>query len=410
MRGALLAALCVTWPALGQSLPAGVKLGLSGFVQVDATLLDQASQDELDPASREPLNTERVDLRRAHLRLEARRSFLGAAFELDANTVAGPALRVIAAELNARLPSDDDSGSPLTMAAGLVRIPFGLETRELDPQRPFLEQASAPRALFPGSYQLGAVARGRWQWLEGELAVLSGEPSGAAAYALQAPQHALEFAGRGGIIVDVHPRVQLSAGLSGLEGAGFHAGTPTTKDQLVWRDANGDGIVQLPEIQVIPGTAAEPSGTFRRFALGADASVRVALPPCTVLLAGEAVWAKNLDRALYPADPVATGRDQRERGYSARLLVSELPLHTSLGVRVDRYDPDADASDANGAARVPFDASVSTWAFLASIRLEQALRLVVEYDRNHNAFGRGPDGAPASLASDALTLRAEVTF
>jgi hypothetical protein len=47
---------------------------------------------------------------------------------------------------------------------------------------------------------------------------------------------------------------------------------------------------------------------------------------------------------------------------------------------------------------------------MASVRFERLMRVLVEYDRNHNAFGRGANGSPASLAADALTARVELAF
>jgi hypothetical protein len=388
-----------------------VALQFTGYVQADGVLLDQSAEDELDPATREPLNTERILIRRAHARLDASKGRYSVWLELDANTIQSPSLSLFAAEVRAQFGDADPGGAaPLLLGVGLTRIPFGYETRQHDLDRPFLEQSSVNRALFPGSMQLGLRGRGAFRFLRYDVALMSGEPRNAAQFALQAPTHAVDVMGRGGIFAELFPGVTLDAGFSALEGNGFHPGTPTTKDTIVWRDQNGDGVVQLDEIQIIPGTAAEPSSTFRRFAVGFDAHLSAMLPFGRMVVGGEAIWAKNLDRGLYPADPVATGRDARENGASASIVLQDLPYGFACGVRYDRYDPDADANDAEGGARVPFDASVSTWAFMASVRLERVVRLLIEYDRNHNAFGRANDGSPASLAADALTARAEMAF
>jgi hypothetical protein len=386
-----------------------VALGFSGFIQADSVLLDQSAEDELDPATRQPLNTERILVRRAHARVDATKDRLSGALEVEASTVKQAGVSLFAAEVKATIGALE--GTPaLVLGIGLTRIPFGFETRQLDLERPFLEQSTVNRALFPGSMQVGLRARGAWEFLRCDVALMSGEPRGAAQFALEAPTHSVEVVGRGGVLGEIAPGVTLDAGFSALEGRGFHPGTPTTKDQIVWRDANGDGIVQLSEIQIIPGTAAEPSSTFRRFALGADAHVSARLGFAMLIAGGEVIWSQNLDRALYPADPVSTGRDQRSNGYSASLVLQDLFGFLSWGVRFDRYDPDADASDAVAGNRVPFDASVSTLALMTSLRYQQILRLLVEYDRNHNAFGRAANGAPASLAADALTARVELAF
>jgi len=67
-------------------------LTVGGFLQADAVLTDQSSQDQLSPSGGEPLNTQRFLIRRGHLFVEASRRMLRAAVELDANTIKGMAL------------------------------------------------------------------------------------------------------------------------------------------------------------------------------------------------------------------------------------------------------------------------------------------------------------------------------
>ncbi len=108
--------------------------------------------------------------------------------------------------------------------------------------------------------------------------------------------------------------VRLQAGASADTGTGFHAGTPTTKSQLVWQDANGDGVVQPTEIVAIPGSAATPSQTFHRFAFGGDARLGVRLPFLGELaFRAEVVSGVNLDRGLEVADPSTAGAPARGR-------------------------------------------------------------------------------------------------
>jgi protein involved in ribonucleotide reduction len=72
----------------------------------------------------------------------------------------------------------------------------------------------------------------------------------------------------------------------------------------------------VSELEVLAGVAASPSQNFGRFALGSDIEVRAAVPLLGALsVSGELMWAKNLDRGLQPADPIARGRDLREAGY-----------------------------------------------------------------------------------------------
>ena len=128
-----------------------------------------------------------------------------------------------------------------------------------------------------------------------------------------------------------------------------------------------------------------------------------------LLLYGELVWASNLDRALYPADPVAAGRDLRELGWYVG-FTQELTKWAMLGVRYDRYDPDADATERIAASIVPRDSSFSTVAVALAAIYAPYVRLVVEYDHHTNALGRKPSGAPTTLGSDVLTFRAQAQF
>ncbi len=70
---------------------------------------------------------------------------------------------------------------------------------------------------------------------------------------------------------------------------------------------------------VVPGSAAVPSQNFPRFGYGGDLRVGVNVPSLgATVLYGELYWAKNLDRGILPADPVAFGRDYREFGVLRR--------------------------------------------------------------------------------------------
>jgi hypothetical protein len=172
---------------------------------------------------------------------------------------------------------------------------------------------------------------------------------------------------------------------------------------------NQNGLVEPSEVQLVPGTAATPSETFTRFALGLDARLIAHFPRVgAFVLRGEIVWAKNLDRGLEPADPVATGRPLREHGFTFG-FTQEIGEILQVGMRYDRYDPDADARRALPVQVVPLDLSYATLAYLIAIRLPSA-RFLAEYDRNWNSLGRDASGAPTTLKDDAFTIRAEMVF
>lgn len=388
----------------------GFSLRLGGFVQADAVLYHQASEDQLNDATGQPLNETRFLIRRARVRVEADYRYLGGAFELDGNTVQGPLARILGAEVSAQWPAQSAQAPYLKATLGLFKIPFGYEVGQSDTQRLFLERSNLVRALFPGEFDLGVRLQGGWRFLRYVAAAMNGEPAGEHAFAARDPNHSKDFLGRLGIDAGIAPQVRLAAGVSGLYGTGFHPGTAVTKDVLTWRDDNEDGQVQLSELQVIRGSAATPAQNFTRSAAGIDARLQWSVPHLGELqIYGEVIWANNLDRGLLPADPVAAGRDLREfGGYLG--LTQELGRYAAVGLRYDHYNPDADDSQQLGVQRVPVDRAFSTLAAVIAAHYRDQGRLSLEYDRNRNALGLGPSGAPITLGSDTLTLRGQLVF
>jgi hypothetical protein len=382
----------------------------SGFIQIDWIAHNQASQNEINDSNGALLNQDRFTLRRGHLRLDVDLGPLGGAIETDVNTTNGPQVRPIEANVSARWPEHPDKRLPsLVATAGLMRIPFGLEVQELDWVRPFLERANVWQALFPGEFDLGVRLRAKYRFVDWGIAVMNGNPIGSKVFPDLDPVHEKDLVGRVGVDVTIVPGVRLQAGVSADGGTGFHAGTPTTKDVVVWQDANGDGVVQPNEITVIPGSAATPSQTFRRFAIGGDARLAVAMPVLGELaLRGEIVSASNMDRGLEVADPIAAGHDLREVGWALG-ATQEITRWVTIGARYDRYNADADANAQRGVALVPIDRTYSTLALMGMVRYGNQ-RLLVEYDVNSNPLGVSAGGAPTTLADNALTVRAQLVF
>ena len=383
---------------------------MSGYIQADGTFYNQASEDQVDPSTGAPLNQTRYLIRRARLHLDVDHGRMAGALEVDFNTVNGASAGVIDAEVTVRARARDDTGRPWGDASiGLLRTPWGYEVLERDQDRFFLERSTVSRALFPGVFDLGARLRAGWRFINVQLAVMNGDPLADRTLPAQDPNRAKDVVGRIGVSGS-RRRVAFSAGLSGLSGIGFHEGTPATKDVLVWRDQNQDGIVELSEIQIIPGSPATPSENFARFALGADALVTVAMPRLgTLRVFGEAMWASNLDRGIAPADPIASGRNLRERGWVVG-VVQQLGPHYAIGGRFDDYNPDADAFEAQGAAVVPVDASFTTWTGTFAWCWTALDRVTAEYQHATNPLGLSASGIPTTLGSDTFTVRGQLAW
>ena len=381
---------------------------LTGFTQIDL-MFNQESIDQLDNSTQAPLNQDRFFVKRARVKAALDYGRVVGAIEFDGNTVNGPQVRPMNVEAGFSLTERARGGtSPAIVSAGIFKIPFGQEIGEADTDRLFLERSTSERAMFPGEYDLGARIAGSWRAFNYALAFMNGEPIGEKAFPLRDPNGAKDIVGRVGLDT-LLGTAHLIAGASALEGNGFHAGTPATKDQIVWRDLNEDGVVELSEIQNIPGQPASPSASFSRFALGAD--LRLVVPVATLgdlEVRGEVYVAKNLDRALVIADPIASSRDLRETGYYAQILQG-FPHGLSAGVRYDHYDPDADVTSLQSGNVVPSTQTFTTFAFAGALRLGNG-RVVVEYDVNRNHLGRGADGTPINLKDNALLVRTEVRF
>ncbi len=383
---------------------------VSGFIQADWIIHNQESQNEINGSTGQPLNLDRFTLRRGHVRVDAGQGLLSGALEIDANTTNGPQVRPIEADVSLRWPEKPDRGLPSFVASiGLMRIPFGYEVQELDYVRPFLERANMLQALFPGEFDLGMRLGVRYRFLDWTIAVMNGNPIGNKVFPALDPVQAKEIVGRLGVDVEIAPGVRFQAGISGDTGTGFHPGTPATKNVLVWQDQNGDGLVEPNEITAIGGTPATPSQVFHRFALGGDARLIVRVAPLgNLTFRAEAVNAQNLDRGLEVADPVGAGHDLREVGYSGG-ATQELTRWAMIGARYDLYNPNGDASEQRAVNLVPVDRAYSTLALMGMARYRQA-RLLLEYDINRNPLGTGTNGAPTTLADNALTLRGQLVF
>jgi hypothetical protein len=385
-------------------------VSLTGFLQADAVAWRQSSQDEINFSTGDPLNETRFLIRRARVRVDLDYGPVAGLIEFDGNTLRGATARLIGAEASLRWRGRDPLRTFLLVALGQFKTPFGFEVPQSDRDRHFLERSTIMRALFPGEYDLGARQQGSWLFLRGTAAVMNGHPLGERQFPGRDPLAAKDFVGRLGVDTTVIGPLALAGGVSGVYGTGFHRGTPPTKDVLVWRDTNDNGLVDASEIQGIPGTAATPSQTFHRFAVGGDLRLMLAVPWLGMLMVySEVIVATNLDRGIQPADPVSAGRDLRELGWYVG-LTQELGRFFMVGARYDLYNPDRDATDLRAGTLVPSDPTFTTLALAASLRFPPLGRLVVQYDHNTNALGRDRSGRPTTLADDALTFRGEVTF
>ena len=367
----------------------------------------QASQDEVSPQG-DILNKETISIRRGLVRVTGKKDDFRALIEINGSTFGGTPSALINEASVAWVPSELD----LTVQAGLIDIPFGVETPINARYRTFAEQPAFLQAFFPGDRDGGIVAKGGYEILRWSIAATNGAPQRDAQWKGKDPTSSYELMARiGGELALPHVwgRPWFQAGVSALSGEGLHPGTPPTKDQLTWVDENMDGIVQPTEIQVIPGSPGEASQKFKRNAIGVDAKVQWCLQWAG---AGNAFFegaiATNLDRGVYYADPIAASRDVRELGFMVG-AVQHVTKDAFAGVRYDRYDADRDATAQLGTTLVGTHRVFSTWAFLLAADHAGA-RLLFEYDHVQNPLGRALNGSPATISDDRALVRAQVLF
>ncbi len=381
---------------------------LGGYVQGQYQNT-QLSENQLD-ANGAPLNQDRVFVRRARLRVDRGWDFAAATVEIDGNNNNGIAFGLRRAEGSLLLRASDPLAPPLlAFTVGLSDIPFGYELFDPNRSRLFLERTTASRAFFPGDNDFGARLTGAIGFFRYAVGVLDGTPvpdSEPVAAGLD-PTSEKDITARLGAETQPADILGVAGGVSFVRGTGFHAGTAATKDSFQWRDLNGNGAVDPGETTALPGASATPSSTFSRWALGVDLQLRLKTPIGRGMLYGEAYVGSNYDRGLFVADPVATGIDLREVGWYAAYL-QEISPYAIVGLRVDAYNPNGDATTQRAGAVLPLDQTITTWSPLIGFVLPDRARLVFQYDRILDHEGLDARGVPTDLRNDQWSLRLQV--
>jgi hypothetical protein len=386
--------------------PRGFVIG--GYVQGQYQH-SQLSQDQLD-ANGTPLNQDRIFVRRARLRVDRGWDFASATIEIDGNNNNGLAFGLRRAEASLLVRARDPDAPPLlAFSVGLSDIPFGYELFEPNRSRLFLERTTASRAFFPGDTDYSARVAGAVGYFRYAVGVLDGTPvpDSQPASAGFDPTSEKDILARLGAEAQARDDLGIGGGVSFIRGTGFHAGTPATKNAIQWQDNNGNGAVDAGEITALLGSAATPSKTFSRWALGVDLQLRLETPIGRGMLYGEAYVGSNYDRGLFVADPVASGVDLREVGWYVG-LVQEITPFAVVGLRVDAYNPNADATAQIAGSILPRNQTITTWSPLVGLLLPGRARLVFQYDRVVDREGLDARGVPTDLRNDDWALRLQV--
>jgi hypothetical protein len=396
---------------------AGFRIGLAGYIQAEYQHHDE-SENELSTDGMRLLNQDRFLIRHARVLLNIERDWAQLLLEPEVNTVKGTTFSVRQAEATLRYmgpaslaPRNGGPREPLVaLTIGMFRTPFGYETLLSARERVWMEQSLAQQAFFPGESDLGVRLRGALGWFRYSVALVNGHPIDEARFGGQAPTQPSDVVGRLGFDAG-STRVHFTGGVSALAGNGFHPGTPATKDMLVVRDVNQSGTLTGQSLQLIPGRAATPSQTFAHWAGGLDLELS-ARPSRSFAFSAyaEGYVGQNMDRSVYVADPITTGFDLREFGFAVGYSQTLLDL-VLMGLRVDYYNPNADAVGRQGGQLVTTSAAIFTTSFLLGVQVPHTQsRLVAQYDLVRDSLAVGDDGLPHDLANNRFTLRLQAAF
>jgi len=378
-------------------------LKVGGYLQAQYES-HQDSEDQLLPGGA-TLNQNRFLLRRARVKLTKDWQYGGVMFELDANTVKGGTVGIQHAEVSLAYRNDDLT--PLIQATlGVFDNPFGREVVESPRERPFMERSYASRAFFPAEPDLGLRISGQAAWFRYSVGLVNGQPLGdRTGFVLQDPNSHKDIVGRVGVDVTLPAALRVIAGVSMLDGKGFHAGTDPTKNSLAWKDnISEDGLVQIPEITGVPGVAATPSQNFSRWLVGADLGFELTSSLGVTHVYGEVSLASNMDRNVFVADPITTGFDEREFGWYA-LVYHEFKQGPIAGFRMDQYNPNSDFLDSRGGKLIPVTETITTYSPLIGFQVPHKARLVAQYDIIRDALGRNDLGVPVDKKNNVWTVR-----
>jgi len=328
--------------------------------------------------------------------------FASATLELDANTVRGPVVGIRRADASLLYRGDRADGLPLlALSAGIIDLPFGYELVESARSRLFLERSTGSLALFPTEMDAGAKLWGALGFVRYAVAVTNGEPVDARGFPRD-PNRAKDVSARFGVDVQATPGLSVGGGTSFVVGKGFHPGHAGSKNTVVWRDDNENGVVDSGEVVGVPGSAPQASQNFDRWVLGLDLEATLATRVGRSRLVVEGFAASNYDRALYVADPVARA-DLRELGLSAA-LTQTLFGHGILGFRYSYYNPNSDLFEQRQGNLQPRSASIQGFSPLIGFEIKGA-RLVAEYDIVLDKLARDARGVPSDADNNVFGIR-----
>jgi hypothetical protein len=391
--------------AISRPVPTGLRIG--GYLQTQFES-NQLSADQLQQGGA-PLNQNRFTLRRGRLRLDHGWEYANATLELDANTVRGMSVGIRRAEGSVlyRGKNGEDLPPLVMLSLGVTDLPFGFELLESSRVRPFMERSLGSLALFPTEMDVGLKLSGAVSFVRYAFAVTNGEPVDTLNRYPRDPNAAKDYSGRVGVETQPLTELSIAGGTSFYQGTGFHAGTDATKPSFTWLDINEDRAIQANELQAVPGSSAQPSTNFNRWAYGLDLELTLRTKFGATRLVAEGFLASNLDRGYLVADPTIGQNDVRESGGYVS-LVQDVTRWGQVGFRAAYYDPNSDFFDSARGRQVPTSLSVTTLSPMVALRYRDIARLSFQYDFVRDYLAKDSSGVPTDAKNNQLTLRLQV--
>ncbi len=384
--------------------PEGISFG--GYFQSQYET-HQDSQDQLAQGGA-LLNQDRFSIRRARVNLTGEWEYAAVGVELDGNTTNGMQVDLHKAEVSLQYRPDRDKPPILMGTMGMFDTPFGYELVESPRTRWFMERSKASLAMWPSEPDIGVRFAGALAFFRWTIAGLNGHPfAEKGPFALQDPISPKDVLLRFGFDSTPRDDLHLAGGVSTIRGRGFHSGADAQPAMLVWNDLNGDGLVQMGETQGGNAMIHQPSQTFERWAVNIDLRAQFRWKPGVLKVYGEFTAAKNYDRGMFIADPIAAGVDMRELGYFVG-VTQELFDYGVVGFRYDYYDPNSDLFDNRQGRVIPYSEALTTYSPLVGLVLPGRARLLFQYDINRNKLARDSRGVPTNLQNNAAFVRLQV--
>jgi hypothetical protein len=380
---------------------------LSSYIQAQY----ESHQDSEDAVAQNgaPLNQDRFLVRRGRVKLTGDWEYAGLLFELNGGNTRG-LYNVNVQHAEASLHYREDPSAPplVELALGVIDQPFGFDLTRSSRERYFVERAFGVRSLFQGPPDVGGRVAGNWRFFRWTLALMNGEPlNEAGGFPGLDPTGNKDVFLRVGFAGKVGDTLRLSGDVSALKGSGFHAGATASKARLEWKDSNENGVIDPGETTPVSAVTATQSLHFDRWASGADVQLAWKNPLGDLRVAAEIILAENLDRNLFPADPIVDARNTREFAWYVE-AVQEIGDHFFAGIRYDVYDPDSDVLDTRGGKVFKDDQTIRTVSPIAGLMIIDRARLLAEYDFISDHLARNSAGVPADLPNDIFTLRLQV--